>query len=117
MLQNPIADENQTIHQFRGGLYRVLIAIKWGGRPTRLLPRPKMLLVPMKFFFLCWVHYDLESCTFSLSNCDFSCLFHTERSWHTYRFTVTVVFVSGLKGFPSNAGGPRAFSVTSVFEA
>ena len=36
----------------------------------------------------------------------------TERSWHTYRFTV--VFVSGLKDFPANA---RAFSVNSVFEA
>ena len=33
------------------------------------------------------------------------------RSWHTYRFTV--VFVSGLKDFPSNS---REFSVTSVFE-
>ena len=42
--------------------------------------------------------YDLEGCTFSLSNCDFSRLFHTERSWHTYRFTV--LFVSGLKDFP-----------------
>ena len=81
--------------------------------PTeRLLPHTKMLLVPIKPFFLCWVHYDLEGYTFSLSNCDFSRLFHTKRSWHTYWFTV--VFVSGLKDFPSNYA--RAFSVTSVSE-
>ena len=55
--------------------------------PTeRLLPHAKMLLVPIKSFFLCWVDYDLEGCTFSLSNCDFSRLFHTKRSWHTYWF-------------------------------
>ena len=47
-----------------------------------------------------------------LSTPDFSPLFHTERSWHKYRFTV--VFLSGLRDFPSNS---RAFSVTSVFEA
>ena len=27
-------------------------AMKGGGRPTRLLPHAKMLLIPMKFFFL-----------------------------------------------------------------
>ena len=64
-----------------------------------------------KVFFLCWVDNDLEGCTFSLSNCDFSRLFHTERSWHT---SIYCGFVSGLKDFPSNA---RAFSVTSAFEA
>ena len=57
-------------------------AIKGGGRPTRLLPHAKMLLVPIGFF-LCWVDYALEGSTFSLSKCDFSRMFHTERSWHT----------------------------------
>ena len=51
------------------------------GRPTRLLPHDKMLLVPINCF-LCWVDYALEGSTFSLSKCDFSRLFHTERSWH-----------------------------------
>ena len=45
---------------------------------------------------------------FSLSKCDFSSLFHTERSWRTYRFTV--VFVSGRQDLPSDG---RAFSLTS----
>ena len=87
-----------------------IIAIKGGGRPTRLLLYAKMLLVPISFF-LCGVDYSLEGSTFSLSKCDFSRLFHTERSWHTYRFTV--VFVSGRQDLPSDA---RAFSLTS-FEA
>ena len=30
----------------------IAVAIKRGGRPTRLLPHAKMLLVPRKFFFL-----------------------------------------------------------------
>ena len=94
------------------GIYPAFIAIKEGGRPTRRLPHAKMLLVPISFI-LCWIDYALESegSTFSLSKCDFSCLFHTERSWHTYRFTV--VFVSGRQDLPSDA---RAFSFTS-FEA
>ena len=54
--------------------------IKWGSRPTRLLPHAKILLIPIKFFFLCWVDYALEGSTFSLSKCDFSRMFHTERS-------------------------------------
>ena len=58
-------------------------------------------------FFFCWVDYALVSSTFSLSKCDFSHLFHTERSWHTYRFTV--VFVSGQQDLPSDA---RVFSLT-----
>ena len=74
------------------------------GRPTRLLLYSKMLLVPISFF-LCGVDYSLEGSTFSLSKCDFSRLFHTERSWHTYRFTV--VFVSGRQDLSSDA---RAFS-------
>ena len=84
---------------------RVFIAIKGGGRPTRLLLYAKMLLVPISFFF-CGVDYSLEGSTFSLSKCDFSLLFHTERSWHTHRFTV--VFVSGRQDSPSDA---RAFSL------
>ena len=62
------------------GIYPVFIAIKGGGRPTRRLPHAKML-VPISFFF--WVDYALEGSIFSLSKCDFSRLFHTERSWHT----------------------------------
>ena len=92
------------------GIYPAFIAIKEGGRPTRRLPHAKMLPVPISFF-LCSVDYALEGSTFSLSKCDFSRLFHTERSWHTYRFTV--VFVSGRQDLPSDA---RAFSLTS-FEA
>ena len=93
------------------GIYPVFIAIKGGRRPTRrLLPHATMLLVLISFFF-CWVDYALEGSTFSLSKYDFSRLFYTERSWHTYRFTV--VFVSGRQDLPSDA---RAFSLTS-FEA
>ena len=80
------------------------------GRPIRLLPHAKMLLVSTSFF-LCCVDYALEGSTFSLSKCDFSRLFHTEMSWHTYRFTV--VFVSGRQDLPSDE---RVFSLTS-FEA
>ena len=36
-------------------------AIKGDGKPTRLLPHAKMLLVPIKFFFLCWVDYADDS--------------------------------------------------------
>ena len=92
------------------GIYPVFIAMKGGGRPTRRLPHAKMLLVPISFF-LCWVDYALEGSTFSLSKCDFSRMFHTERSWHTYRFTVVIVY--GRQDLPSDA---RAFSLTS-FEA
>ena len=83
-------DRRQELH------LRVFIAVKGGGRLTRLYA--KMLLVPISFF-LCGVDYSLEGSTFSLSKCDFSRLFHTERSWHTYRFTV--VFVSGQQDLPS----------------
>ena len=72
------------------------------GRPTRLLPHAKMLLVAISFF-LCWVDYvdyALEGSTFSLSKCDFSRLFHTG-GHDTYRFTV--VFVSGRQDLPSDA--------------
>ena len=43
---------------------RVFIAIKGGGRPTRLLPHAKMVLVAISFFF-CWVDYAVEGSTFS----------------------------------------------------
>ena len=92
------------------GIYPVFIAIKGGGRPTRRLPHAKMLLVPISFF-LCWVDYALEGSTFSLSKCDFSRLFHTERSWHTYQFTV--VFISGWQDLLSDA---RVFFVFTSFE-
>ena len=92
------------------GINPEFIAIKGGGRPTRRLPHAKMLLLPISFF-LCWVDCALEGSTFSLSKCDFSRLFHTERSWHTYRFTA--VFASGQQDLPSDA---RAFYLTS-FEA
>ena len=72
-------------------------SLKGGGRPTRLLPNAKMLLVAIRFF-PCWVDYALEGSTFSLNKCYFSRLFHTERSLHTYRFIV--VFVSGRKDLP-----------------
>ena len=61
------------------GIYPVFIAKKGGSRPTRRLPHAKMLLAPISFF-LCWVDYALEGSTFSLSKCDFSRMFHTERS-------------------------------------
>ena len=86
-------------------------SIKGGGRPTRLLPHAKMLLVPISFF-LRWVDYALEGSTFSLSKCDFSRLFHTERSWHTYQFTV--VFIFGWQDLLSDA---RVFFVFTSFEA
>ena len=79
------------------------------GRSSRLLPHAKMLLVPTSFF-LCWVDYTLEGSTFSLSKCDFSHLYLTERSWHTYRFTV--VFVSGWQDLPSDA---RALFLFDLF--
>ena len=72
-----IADRNYTFGYFFN------VAIKGGGRSTRLLPHAKMLLVLISFFF-CWVDYALEGSTFSLSKCDFSGdfsrMFHTERS-------------------------------------
>ena len=47
-------------------------AVKRVGMPSRILPHAKMLLFPIRFF-LC-----LKGSTFSLSKCDFSCLFHTD---------------------------------------
>ena len=45
-----------------------------------------------RFFF--WrVDYALEGSLFWLSKCDFSCLFHTERSWHAYWFSLVFEFL------------------------
>ena len=45
-------------------------------------------------FFFCWqVDCALEGSPFWLSKCDFSHLFHTERSWHTYWFSVVFEFL------------------------
>ena len=105
-LQRQVQRDQQRFDR-RQELHLRVLAIKAGGRPTRLLPHAKMVLVRISFFF-CWVDYALEGSTFSLSKCDFSRLFHTERSWHTYR--LTAVFVSGRQDLPSDA---RAFSLTS----
>ena len=59
-----------------------------------------MLLIPIKFFFPCWVDYVLDGSTFSPSKCDFSRMFHSERSCHTCQFTV--VIVSGRQDLPSD---------------
>ena len=56
------------------------VSIKGGGRPTRLLPHAKMLLIPIKLFFISWVDYALEGSVFILSKCDFSRMFDAERS-------------------------------------
>ena len=40
------------------------VAIKGGGRPTRLLPYAKMLLVSITFFSFCWVDCAIEGSTF-----------------------------------------------------
>ena len=40
------------------------VAIKGGGRPTRLLPYTKMLLVSITFFSFCWVDCAIEGSTF-----------------------------------------------------
>ena len=45
----------------------VFIAIKGGGRPTRLLLHAKMLLIPINFS-LCGVDYSLEGSSFSITN-------------------------------------------------
>ena len=86
---------------------RVFISTKGGGQARTTFTSCQNAAC----FFLRWVDYALEGSTFSLSKCDFSRLFHTERSWHTYRFTVA--FVSGQQDLLSDA---RAISLLS-FEA
>ena len=64
-------------------------------KPTPLLPHAKILLVSVWFFF--WrVDYALEGSMCWLSKCDFSRLFHTERSWHGYWFSVVFVFLVSM---------------------
>ena len=47
----PIAiQEYEKVMFTRKTPVKVFIAIKGGGRPTRLLPHAKMLLIPMKLF-------------------------------------------------------------------
>ena len=79
------------------------------GKPTRLLPHAKMLLVPIKFLFLCWVDYALEGSTANVILVGTLAPCFTLRGHETYRFTV--VIVSGLQDLPSNAS---AFSLTSL---
>ena len=62
-------------------------------KSTPLLPHAKMLLVPIRFFFLA-SRCSLEGSMFWQSKCDFSLLFHTERSWHAYWFSVVLNFWS-----------------------
>ena len=53
-------------------------------KSTPLLPHAKMLLVLIRLFL--WrIDYALDGSMFWLRKCDFSRLFHTDRSWHTYR--------------------------------
>ena len=47
-------------------------------------------------FFFWRVDYALECSTFWLSKCDFSRLFHTERSWHAYWFSVVFEFLVSM---------------------
>ena len=47
------------------------------------------------FFSLWRVDYALEGFMFWLTKCDFSHLFHTERSWHAYCFPVIFEFLVG----------------------
>ena len=75
------------------------VAMKRGGKPAWLLRYAKMLLVPKTFFSLLLGRLCFRR--FWLSR-----LFHIERSWHIYRFTV--VFVSGRHDLPSYA---RAYSL------
>ena len=101
----------------RGGLCRltesvcVVASNKRGWKAYTTFTSCENVAYSNKVFFLCWVDYTLEGSTFLLGKCDFSRMFHTERSWHTYRFTV--VIVSGRQDFPSDTS---AFSLTS-FEA
>ena len=82
---------------------------KGGGRPKRLLPHAKMLLVPMSFS-LRWVDYAWKVLHFHCANVILAAYF-TLKGPGTHQFTV--VFASGRQDLPSDA---RAFSLTS-FEA
>ena len=56
------------------------LTIKGGGRPTRLLAHAKMLLIPIKLFFSAGYIMLWKVLHLILSKCDFSRMFHTERS-------------------------------------
>ena len=71
----------------------------------------KMLPVPIKFFFLCWVDYALEGSTTNVTLAGILAAGLTLRGHVTYRFTVDIV--SGWQDLPSDVS---AFSLTS-FEA
>ena len=82
----PMRKSKRFLHRSSG---QDLLAVL---KPTPLLPHAKMLLVPIRSFF--WrVDYALEGSMFWLSKCDFSRLFHTERSWHAYWFSVVFEFL------------------------
>ena len=68
-------------HKVKRGLpVKQIIAIKGGGRPTRLFTSCQNAAYSNKVVFICWVDYALEGSAFILSKCDFSRMFHTERS-------------------------------------
>ena len=88
-----------------------------GGRPTRLLPGAKILLVPISFF-LCWVDYALEGYTFSLSKCDFSPLFplrghgsHKKICWTQVGFTTKQERVKKILPFVQLQSKPAVTSL------
>ena len=80
-------DRQQELH------LQVFIAIKGGGRPTRLLLYAEMLLVPISFF-LCRVGFLWEVMHFHRANVILAACC-TLRGHGTHRFTV--VFVSGRR--------------------
>ena len=83
-------DRRQELH------LREFIAIKGGGRPARLLPHAKMLLVPINVSF-CWVDYAMESSTFLLSSVILAACF-TLRG-HVMAHTVLMCFCFWSVGF------------------
>ena len=73
------------------------ITIEGGGRPTRLLPHAKMLLVPIKFFPLLGRLCSGRFYIFTEQMWFLAACFTAERSWHTYRFTGPAGFVLWYK--------------------
>ena len=70
----------------RGGLCRltesvcVVASNKRGWKAYTTFTSCENVAYSNKVFFLCWVGYALEGSIFSLSKCDFSRRFYTERS-------------------------------------
>ena len=83
------------IHLLFAGYGFVIGVCESRNRSFRVLQVLKSLKGAVSFF-LCWVGYAQEGCAFFTEQ---SGLFHTERSWHTYRFPVA--FVSGRQDLPS----------------